>query len=343
MALIENKKKPYPVRAELLAYLRRHARADELPLRYDDLLRYGDTMPVYDKKGRDTLWETVLYPASERDSIYKSLVRTYAELRVQGDTSVMRHLVTDRVDVCSYGNTQPFRVRIRNRINENFDYFYVKRADASRIYGLELEHLLSPNRIDFLCHEETLIEEHISGIPGDVFCRDYLQREHLDEVRVAKEFVKFNERCFIRLLGDMHSGNWVVDITPDFDETVYRLRAIDFDQQSYEGRYRVYMPQYYRENNPLIELGIKCMTPETVKQYQREERTLTVHRMQSERARLDALLKLMAGDTLAPQENVLELREGLGYHYQDASFLQMRSMGELVRHSLSRLERDVNG
>lgn len=33
----------------------------------------------------------------------------------------------------------------------------------------------------------------------------------------------------------MHADNFVVDITPDFDETVYSLRAIDFDQPSYEG------------------------------------------------------------------------------------------------------------
>lgn len=337
---ISKKKLVYPVRHALRRYLVAHARANVLPVRYDDLLRYDETTPVYDKQGRDTLWETVLYPPSERRAIYKALVRTYALLRVKGDLSLMKHLVTDRVDVCSYGNTQPFRVRILNEINENFDYFYVKRADASRIYGLELEHLLSPNRIEFLYDDETLIEEHISGLPGDVFCREYLDQPALDEVRVAKEFVKFNERCFVRLLGDMHSGNWVVDITPDFDETVYRIRAIDFDQQSYEGRYRVYMPQYYKENNPLIELGIKCMTPETVKQYQHEERTLTVHRMRSEQARLDDFLRVMANDRIAPDENVEELREGLGYHYDDPNFLQARSMGDLVRLSLLRVAAD---
>ena len=339
MAMIENKKRVYPVRPPLRAYLERHARALPLSVRYDDLLRYDDTTPVYDKRGRDTLWESVLYPSSERKRIHEALVQTYAQLRVRGNESLMRHLVTDRVDVCSYGNTQPFRIRIRNRINENFDYFYVKRADASRIYGLELEHILSPNRIDFLHDEDTLIEEHVSGIPGDVFCAEYLQHDHLDEVRVAKEFVKFNERCFLRLLGDMHSGNWVVDMTPDFDETVYRIRAIDFDQQSYEGRYRVYLPQYYRENNPLIELGIRCMTAETVRQYQQEERSLTILRIRSEESRLDDLLAVMSEDLIAPPENVEELREGLGYHYRDAGFLQARTMGELVRHSLKRLVR----
>jgi hypothetical protein len=340
--VISEKKEVYRVGHDLRHYLVRHQRAAVLPVRYQDLVRYGDTTPVYDKRGRDTLWETVLYPSSERRSIHRALVRIYAMLRVQGDTSLVRHLVTDRVDVCSYGNTQPFRVRILNTLNENFDYFYVKKADASRIYGLELEHLLSPNRIDFLYDDETLIEEHISGIPGDIFCRDYLQHDHLDEVRLAKEFVKFNERTFVRLLGDMHSGNWVVDMTPDFDETVYRIRAIDFDQQSYEGRYRVYMPQYYRENNPVIELGVKCMTPETVRQYQHEERTLIVHRARSERQRLDELLVVMKADRISTPERVDELREGLGYHYQDSGFLACESMGALVEYSLARLEREVH-
>jgi hypothetical protein len=37
-----------------------------------------------------------------------------------------------------------------NKINDNFDYFYIKNADASRIYGLELEHILSPNKINLI-------------------------------------------------------------------------------------------------------------------------------------------------------------------------------------------------
>lgn len=46
-----------------------------------------------------------------------------------------------------------------------------------RVYGLELEHLLSPNRINYLMHRAgTLVEEHIAGIPGDVFIRDFLHR-----------------------------------------------------------------------------------------------------------------------------------------------------------------------
>ena len=69
-------------------------------------------------------------------------------------------------------------------------------------------------------------------------------RDSLNALRFCKEFVKFNERCFVRLLGDMHSSNFVVDITPDFEEIYYRICSIDFDQQSYEGKKAVYPVSY---------------------------------------------------------------------------------------------------
>ncbi|MBL8970996.1 MAG: hypothetical protein JNK56_10470 [Myxococcales bacterium] len=346
MAMISRKKRSFRVSEGLFGYLRRHGRAVDLegtgvgglPASYTDLTRYDDTTPVYDKRGRDTLWRSVLYPSSVRKEIDRDLVRTYASLRVMGNTALMKHLVTDRVDVCTYGNTQPFRVRILNTLNENFDYFYVKQADASRIYGLELEDLLSPNRVDFLCDGATLIEEHISGIPGDQFIRDHLKDSRIDEVRLGKEFVKFNERCFLRLLGDMHSSNFVVHMIPDFDEMMYRIRAIDFDQQSHEGRCNVYMPKYYAQNNAIIFLAIRCMTPESVRQYQEEEHTLLRHRARAEHEALGELLGVMAEDELAPRDNVVRLRQELAHHHRDDRFLGCETMGELVAASLSLLE-----
>jgi hypothetical protein len=335
--MISRKKQPYLVSERLRDYLDQHDREFPLPIRYDDLTSYGDTTPVYDKRKRDTLWETVMYPAHERQRIHRALVDTYAMLRIAGDASLMQHLVTDRVDVCSYGNTQPFRVRILNTLNENFDYFYVKRADASRIYGLELEHILSPNRLEFMTCEDTLVEAHIAGIPGDVFMRDYLEDKHLDQIRLAKEFVKFCERCFIRLLGDMHAGNFVVDITPDFDETSYRLRAIDFDQQSYEGRMRVYQPNFYIENSPIVRVGMKCMEPATTQQYQQEERSLIRYRARNERERLHELLETMRLDELAPESHVISLREELRAHYREPRFERCQTMGALVEMSLNML------
>ena len=66
------------------------------------------------------------------------------------------------IDFCTFGNSKPFRIRIINRLNDNYDHFYIKISDASRVYGLELESLLSPNYFYYLIDGETLIEEQLS-------------------------------------------------------------------------------------------------------------------------------------------------------------------------------------
>ncbi|AFG37288.1 hypothetical protein [Spirochaeta africana] len=338
MNLISRKKRIYPVQAPLREYLAAYDRTVELQLGYDDLMDYYVAAPYYDSSGRDTLWITVQYHTSEQDRIHAGLLHAYSCIRADGDLSFVRHLVVDRVDLCTYGNTQPFRIRILNPLNENFDYFYIKQADASRIYGLELEHLLSPNRLSFQVSGDTLAEEHIVGIPGDKFIESRLQDDHLDEVRLAKEFVKFNERCFLRLLGDMHSNNFVIEVMPDFEETIYRIRAIDFDQQCYEGNYKVYLPQFFKQNNPIIQLGLRCMQPETTRQYQHEERSLMQKRMQASWEQLTGLLDVMQVDTIAPAENVASLGQQLAEYHHQPDFARAESMGAIVRLSLSMLD-----
>lgn len=334
MAIISKKKMIYKISNTLRLYLRKYDREIELPINYKDLLRYDNSIALIDQKGKDTHWETVFYPQAEMNDIHYSVKKIYAILKANGDLSVMDHLFVDRIDLCIFGNTQPFRVRIVNDINDNFDYFYIKNADASRVYGLELEHLLSPNKISYVVNKETLIEEHIVGVPGDQFIKYYLNDKNLNKIRLAKEFVKFNERCFIRLLGDMHSSNFVIDITPDFEEIVYRLRAIDFDQQSYEGRKVIYLPQYFKQNNPLIQIGLDCMTPETVKQYQKEERALIATRYKASKDKVNELLDAMSSDKISTPENVTSLAKDLALHYKNDRFLQCKRMGDLVRTSL---------
>ncbi|MEM6644605.1 MAG: hypothetical protein AAF616_16620, partial [Bacteroidota bacterium] len=282
------------------------------------------------------------FPQGDMDQIYAALKKVYAIMKADGDLSTMDHLTIDRVDLCVYGNTQPFRIRVVNQINDNFDYFYIKNADASRIYGLELEHLLSPNKIIYLVNKETLIEEHIVGVPAELFIKKYLDNPTLNEIRLSKEFVKFNERCFVRLLGDMHSSNFVIDITPDFEDVDYRLRAIDFDQQSYEGRRAIYLPQFYAQNNPIIKVGLKHMTPETVKQYQREERANIANRLKVEKKRVDDLLRSMKHEKLSTSENIERLAGELADFYEDEDFRECDSMGALVELSLEMLTRKPN-
>ena len=337
MALISKKKIIYPISPKLREFLNKYGREVDFPIQYNDLLRYNTSIALYDSKGNDTLWETVFFAESDREEIHYDVKKIYSLLKAQGDMTVMQHLYVDRIDLCVYGNTKPFRVRIVNRINDNFDYFYVKMADASRIYGLELEHLLSPNRINYLVHENTLIEEHIAGIPGEQFMRQYINDDLQNPIRLAKEFVKFNERCFVRLLGDMHSSNFVVDVTPDFEETHYRIRAIDFDQQSYEGKKSIYLPQYFKQNNTLIQMGFKHITPESMAQYQREERSLIANRLKSSQIEIEDLLKTMESDTISTQENTESLKKDLSRHYKNDKFLACNNMGNILPLSLEQV------
>lgn len=337
MALITKKKIPYKINAGLRSYLKKYGREKELPLKYSDLLRFDNRISLLDKNNNDTLWESVTYPPSDISEIYENLKIIYADLKTDGDASVIEHLVVDRVDTCTYANTSPFRIRIINKVNDNYDYFYIKNADASRVYGLELEHLLSPNVINYKTYKDTLVEEHIAGIPGDLFFEYHLGDKNLNPIRLTKEFIKFNERCFARLLGDMHSSNFVFIITPDFEDFHYRIRAIDFDQQSYEGSKSVYMPQYFKQNNPIIELGMKYMTPESVRQYQKEERSLISNRIKSEKVRIHDLMSVMKQDHVFLDENLEKLKKELNDHHKTTEFSKCKNMGDVLELNLKLL------
>jgi len=333
-----SKKKPsYPISNDLRDYLKKYDREMELPVKYKDLLRFTNAFPIYNSDGEDTLWESALYASNDMQEINTGLKMIYALIRTAGDTKVLDHLTVDRIDYCTFGNSNPFRIRIVNQLNDNYDYFYLKKADASRIYGLELEHILSPNRIHFLVDNNTLVEDHIAGIPGDQFIDKYLDRKQTNKVRIAKEFVKFNERCFVRLLGDMRSYNYVIDITPDFDSEQYRIRAIDFDQQSYEGKRTLYLPQFFKENLKVVEFCRSLLDQKTIIQYQKEERTLITKRLLSSRRKLQRLISIMEKDILSKPEKVSHLAKDLAKYHNTEQFLKCKSMGDVLKLHLKKL------
>lgn len=338
MADIRFKKPTYPVSKALHGYLILTNREIDVPISYNDLLHYSSSVALFDKNGNDTLWETLIYNQSDREYIHDCLRKVYAQLKVGGDVTVIEHLYIDRVDYCLYANTHPVRVRIVNRLNDLFDYFYVKQADMSRIYGMELEHLLSPNKINYLVKGPTIIEEHIQGIPGDSFIKEFLKKQDFNPLRVAKEFVKFNERSLVQLVGDMRNDNFVVEVIPDSDELYFRLRAIDFDQHCYEGNLKIYMPQYFRENNPIISLGFKSMSSVLELQYQKEERSRLLTRVRAAADQLPILLATMKKETLSTEENIKKLRAELSELYGDDRFLTCNTMGDVLATSLQMLE-----
>ncbi|MGE5520752.1 MAG: hypothetical protein ACM3VS_12550 [Candidatus Dadabacteria bacterium] len=330
-----SKKKPfYPINNQLRSYLVKHGREISLPVNYKDLLKITYSVPLLDKNGKDTLWEKAIYDMRDWEHIKEGLINLYATLRTEGDYSFTKHLDVARIDYCSFGNSNPFRIRIVNRYNDNYDHYYIKKEDASRVYGLELEHLLSPNRITFFTGEGTLVEDHIPGLPGDIFVRDYMNRPDTNKIRLAKEFVKFNERCFIRLLGDMRSYNFVINIMPDVEDFQYRVRAIDFDQQSYEGRKNLYLPQYFKENKAIVDLTLKHLNKDSIEQYQAEERTLIAYRLAVARYQIMDLLNIMAKDTISTPEKTNQLKGELAEYLNSKLILRCKTMGDLVKQTL---------
>ncbi|MGB0430922.1 MAG: hypothetical protein ACPGLV_10640 [Bacteroidia bacterium] len=336
MVKIRNKKAANEVSKSLDGYLKENDRAMKLPLDYNDLLHFSNKISVYNKYGEDTLWYSVNYDQSTREMVHDGLKHIYALLKTDGNMDVIKHLEVERIDFCSFGNSQPFRIRIINKFNDNYDHYYVKKTDANRIYGLELEDLLSPNRFDYLVYNKTLIEEHVAGLPGDQFIEKYVENPNVEinKVRIAKEFIKFNERCSIRLLGDMRAYNYVVDITPDFEDTQYRVRAIDFDQECYEGHYKVYLPQFFKDNNAIVNLVISNLNPNTQDQYREEERTLLFKRYRAEDEKLKLLLNVMEADVLSPPQNVTKLAKELNAYHNTNIFRSCHSMGSILKTNL---------
>ena len=339
--LISKKKQVYPVLPGLQTYLDQHGRAMGIPVSYEDLLRFEGSVAILDGDDRDTLWVDCLYPQGERDELVTNLKRLYSILHADGSDTILPFLTVDSIAFCTFGNTKPFRIKVRNVINDNYLFLYIKRCDASRVYGLELEQLLSPNRINFLVHGNTLIEEHIVGIPGDVFIEEKLSALPLQDKRaLAKEFVKFNERCFLRLLGDMRSYNYVVVITQDFDRIQYRIRAIDFDQQSYEGNAKVYQPEHLPENASLSDMTAEVLPQASIQQYIKEERALLARRAAGERARLNELLRCMKADRISGEAHVEALKKELWGLTGDVNFKRAGNMGDVLDAALDFIQRN---
>ena len=280
------------------------------------------------------MWTRVYYSDSELKEIDHNLKKLYTILYSDGNESTISYLNIDAIDYCTFGNSKPFRVKVRNILNDNFTYFYVKKTDASRIYGIEFEHMLSPRNLNFLVNRSSLIEEHIAGIPGDVFIKEYLPKcSEYQKSQIAKEYVKFNERCMIRLLGDMRSYNYVVIPIHDFDQVIYKIRAIDFDQQCYEGNLQIYRPQFFKENKRIINIIKEKLQKNSVDQYKIEERSIIAKRILSSVERSKKILKCMLSDNISKKENIKLLSQQIYSLTADSNFKNASCMGEIMKAS----------
>ena len=335
------KKLYYPINNVLYKYLEKYNRLTKTNVFYDDLLRFQGSVIVFDANEKDSLWVRTYYNEFEKLEIDNSLKRIYTLLHSDGNESNLQFLNVDHIDFCTFGNSKPFRIKIRNILNDNYTHFYIKKADASRIFGLELEDILSPNRINYLVFKDTLIEEHIVGIPGDIFLEKHLQNcTEPEKSQIAKEFVKFNERCMIGLLGDMRSYNFVVIPIYDFDHIVFKIRAIDFDQQSYEGNFKLYKPYLFKENYPFNLLVKDKLKQNSIEQYQHEERSILVKRLAGSEEKLNDLLVAMKSMELSPVEKIEQLKNDIYSFTLDINFKKANSMGEIVEAAILFMKRN---
>ncbi len=325
---IEYKKPIYKIKAPLRDHLEQYSRTADISLTYEDLLRYQQLIPLSDDSGKETNWFSALYPIDEQAYFQEELVKIYQTLVSDGDK--INFLKISSIDYCSFGNSKPFRIKVINEINDIYDYFYIKRADASRIYGLELEEIFSPDKITFFVNKSTLIEEHVVGIPCDEYIKKHENVKIENRLRFAKEFVKFNERCFVRLLGDMRAYNFVVEITQDFDNVQYRLRPMDFDQQCFEGRKNMYLPQFYKDNISLVDLARELLTDQTAQDYMKQERVAMKKRFLAYKQRAKSLIRRMKKDTISTKENIDTLKKEFAVYYNNPMFLEFKTMGQIL-------------
>jgi hypothetical protein len=101
------------------------------------------------------------------------------------------------------------------------------------------------------------------------------------------------------------------------------------------------MPQYFKQNNAIIELGMKYMTPESVKQYQIEERSLIANRMHADRLRLKDVISVMKTSVIFLPENLKLLKKDLDIYYKDPSFKTCENMGDVLEKSLRHVVRET--
>jgi hypothetical protein len=323
-------KEVYPLSASLRQYLEQYGHSRPLPVHYPELLHYEYTNAIKDASGKHTHWERVVYKEAYFRQLEPRLLQLFQLL--MGDDRIPDKLRVTAIDFCEFANSMPFRIHLQLPGTEPF-CFYIKNADASRVAGLILEALLTENTVRFMCHQHTLVETHMGGQPGDECAASLAMLPAEDQQELARAFVRFNENCFTRLLGDMRSYNFVVVHRPG-NRQPFHLRAIDFDQQCYEGRLNLYLPQYYKENLGFVELVKQHLTAAETEKLQLKERQHMVALSVRRSRPLYAFLRALEKDELSENYKVIALRKELNHFHNTHRFNLCHSMGSLVKQQL---------
>jgi hypothetical protein len=115
----------------------------------------------------------------------------------------------------------------------------------------------------------------------------------------------------------------------------YRVRAIDFDQQSYEGKGNIYLAFRFNSNRQVTRLAFNVLNRKSIDQYVAEEHAQMARRAKVESSRLRALLGIMRRESIAPLEHVGTLAHELDRMHGTSGFGDCKSMGELTAMHIS--------
>jgi hypothetical protein len=105
---------------------------------------------------------------------------------------------------------------------------------------------------------------------------------------------------------------------------------MDFDQQSFEGRKNIYLPQYYTDTIAMVELAQELMSAETAEQYKRQERVAMRKRYLATKQKTKSLLRRMKNDNISTKENIQQLGKELAKFHKNDAFLELNSMGHIL-------------
>lgn len=312
-------KELHPVSEGLREYLIQRQLERSVPLTYRDLHHYRYTDAIRDLQGKHTHWERVIYYEADYAVIEKQMRTCW---HVLTGTSMLELC---SIDYCEYANSMPFRINILLE-DQSETCFYIKSADASRVYGMELDRLLSDHSLTYLVAGQTLFETHIQGQPVDEWMVA-AEGNREAEKAAAEAFIRFSTYCLTRLLGDMRCYNFVYSGDG--------FRAIDFDQQSYEGRLHMYWPPFYKENLTLLNWVNQYLPEPEIQKIKAAELHRIAEQMRANEQPLLALLRQMASDELSENYRIIQLKNDLNEYHHTQLFSECSSMGELLSAHLN--------
>jgi len=126
-----------------------------------------------------------------------------------------------------YGRTCPLRVKVF--FSNDFEKtFYAKILDEKRLFGIELENMLSPYKYEYSASGGGIYEDEVPGIEQSRINSD-TKRDNA----YLEELAKLDYRAFVMLLGDLNPNenphNCLVTKEFSGDSYTYNVRPIDFD------------------------------------------------------------------------------------------------------------------